>query len=127
MIGIKSATLPLVALIVSGAAWLRAEDRMRAGLWEVTTQHNGETAGVIGKTSYTPAMVKTANMPANLLKETTEKLSTQRGCTIKSFKMDGNSMSMVKVCGGRTAAISSTYSGDAFDTVDTTTEGALLR
>ena len=37
MIGIKTATLlALSALVFPAAASLRAEDRMRTGLWEVT-------------------------------------------------------------------------------------------
>jgi Protein of unknown function (DUF3617) len=127
MIGIKStALLALIVLTLPGATCLRAEERMRAGLWEVTIQHNAEPAAVSGNTCYTPAMVEFANMPAKMLREATEKLNTRRGCTLKSFKMDGNKMSMEKVCAAKSTAISSTYSGDAFETVDTSTEAGVI-
>jgi hypothetical protein len=126
MIGIKStALLALIALTFPGATCLRAEERMRAGLWEVTTQHNAEPAGVSGNTCYTPSMVEFANMPAKMLREFTEKLNARRGCMLKSFKMAGNKMSMEKVCGAKSTVISSTYSGDAFETVDTSTEAGV--
>jgi hypothetical protein len=46
MIGIKTATLlALSALLFPSAVSLRAEDRMRAGLWEITSTLNGKSPG----------------------------------------------------------------------------------
>ncbi len=128
MIGIKSANiLALIALTFTATTLLSAEERMRAGLWEVKTTSDGKPSGTRGNTCYTPAMVQMANMPAKMLQEATEKAGAKRGCTLKDFKIDGNTMSMVKVCGARSAVISSTYSGDAFETVDTATEGGVSK
>jgi hypothetical protein len=125
MIGIKQATiLALIGLTVPGAAWLRAEDRMRAGLWEITSTLNGKSSGS-HNTCFTPAMVARGNSPAKTLREATEKSSTKSGCTLKDFKMDGNTISMTQVCGARTSVVSSTYSVDAFDTVATSTEAGV--
>jgi hypothetical protein len=126
MIGIKQATiLALIGLTVPGAAWLRAEDRMRAGLWEITSTLNGKSPGPSHNTCYTPAMVALGNSPAKSLREATEKSSAKSGCTLKDFKMDGNTISMTQVCGARTLVVSSTYSLDAFDTVATSTEAGV--
>jgi hypothetical protein len=126
MIGIKQATiLALIGLTFPGAAWLRAEDRMRAGLWEITSTLNGKSPGPSHNTCYTPAMVALGNSPAKSLRDATEKSSAKSGCTLKDFKMDGNTISMTQVCGPRTLVVSSTYSLDAFDTVATSTEAGV--
>lgn len=126
MIAIKpTTTFALICLTLSGAAWLHAEERMRAGLWEVMSSLNGEPSGTLGNTCYTPAMVATANAPAAEVKKNAEKLSTRQGCTIKEFTMDGNKMSMTKVCGAKTSVIASTYSSDRFETVDKATKGGV--
>jgi Protein of unknown function (DUF3617) len=125
MIGIKPITLlALIALAFPAAASLRAEDRMRAGLWEVTTTYNGKTSAG-HNTCFTPALVEIANSPAKTLREATEKVSTKSGCTLKDFKMDRNTISMTQVCGARTAVVSSTYSEDTFETVATSTESGV--
>ena len=125
MFGIKKATLlALSALAFIAAVSLRAEERMRAGLWEVTTTLNGKSSGS-HNTCFTPAMVARGNSPAKTLREATEKSSTKSGCTLKDFKMDGNTISTTQVCGARTSVVSSTYSVDAFDTVATSTEAGV--
>jgi hypothetical protein len=126
MTGTRSFTvLALLAVTFTAAALLRAEERMRAGLWEVTSTTDGKPSGTLGSTCYTAAMVELANTPAKMLREATAMTSTKRGCTLKDFKMDGNKISMTQVCGARTAVITSTYSGDTFDTVGTSTEAGV--
>ena len=126
MFGIKTATLlALSALLFPAAVSVRAEDRMRAGLWEITSTLNGKSPGPSHNTCYTPAMVALGNSPAKSLREATEKSSAKSGCTLKDFKMDGNTISMTQVCGVRTLVVLSTYSRDAFDTVATSTEAGV--
>ena len=124
MIGIKSATiLGLVASTFIAAPSLRAEDRMRPGLWEITTTLDGKPSGTHAN-CYTPAMVEVANLPVKMLREVTEKAVTKNGqCTLKDFKMDGNTISTTQVCGSKSTTIASNYSRDAFETVVTSTEG----
>src|ERR1017187_9461077 len=44
MTGIKPATIfALISVTFPGAAWMHAQDRMRAGLWEVTSSINGKS------------------------------------------------------------------------------------
>jgi hypothetical protein len=111
-------------VVFSATALLYAEDRMRAGLWEVTTTLNGKSSGS-HNTCFTPAMVALGNSPEKTLREATEKSTTKSGCTLKDFKVDGNTISMTQVCGARTLVVSSTYSADAFDTVATSTEAGV--
>jgi hypothetical protein len=128
MIGIKTATLlALGALLFPAAVSLRAEDRMRAGLWEVTSTLDGKSAGPSHNTCYTPAMVALGNSSVTTLREATEKQSIKSGCTLKDFKMDGTTISMTQVCGARTLVVASTYSRDAFETVATTTEAGVSK
>ena len=126
MIGIKTTTLlALSALAFTAAVSLRAEDRMRAGLWEITSTLNGKSPGPSHNTCFTPAMVALGNSPAKSLREATEKSSAKSGCTLKDFKMDGNTISMTQDCGTRMLVVFSTYSLDAFDTVATSTEAGV--
>ena len=126
MIGIKTATLlALSALLFRSAVSLRAEERMRAGLWEITSTLNGKSPGPSHNTCFTPAMVARGNSSAKTLREATEKSSAKSGCSLKDFKLDGNTISMTQVCGARTLVVLSTYSRDAFDTVDTSTEAGV--
>jgi hypothetical protein len=117
----KRTTLLVLAALAFSATVICAEDRMRAGLWEVTTTVNGKSSGVRGNTCYTPAMVEMANSPAKTLRESTEKSLISRNCILKEFKMEGNSISMSSVCGARSSVTSSTYTVDAFETASTST------
>ena len=130
MIKFKSATIPaLVGIMFTVAPLLRAEDRMRPGLWEMTTTLVGKPSRT-RSTCFTPAMVELANQPAQMLREATAKAVAKNGlCTLKDFKMDGNTISTTQVCGSKSTTITSTYSRDAFDTVVKSTdhEASLVR
>ena len=116
----------LILLLSIVPARLVAADRMRPGLWEVTMTSDGK-AGSIGNTCYTPAMVEMANMPAQKIRDFTETVSAKRGCTVKDFRTEANRISMVKSCPGSVAVVSSTYNGDTFETVDTTTKAGVTK
>lgn len=124
MFRLKSTIVPaLITLTLSAVACLHAQDRMRTGPWEVTTTNEGKPASAPHSSCFTPAMVELANMPATAMREATEKAATQNGsCTVKDFKLDGNKISMTLSCGARSSAYSSTYSGESFETVITSTE-----
>lgn len=117
----KRVSIALLALAFSATALLYAEDRMRAGLWEVITTVDGKPAGVSGGTCYTPAMVQMGNSPAATLKENTEKSLAASHCTLKDFKLEGNRVSMATVCGEMSSTTTSTFSVDAFETTHTST------
>ena len=111
-----------VALTFASAVVLLAGDRMRAGMWEVTTSVDGKAAGPRSN-CYTPAMVELANTPAKAMREATEKAITKGGlCKLTDFKLEGNKISMTTTCGTSSSVYASTYSGDIFETVVTMTE-----
>ena len=100
---------------------LHAEERMRAGLWEVISTLDGKPSGTTGGTCYTPAMVQLANSPAASVKQATEKTMAARHCTLTEFKTEGNRISMKSDCGTRLLTTSSSYGGDTFETTTTVT------
>lgn len=104
---------------------LHAEERMRAGLWEVISTSNGKPSGKTGGTCYTPSMVQLANSPAAALKQATEKTMVARHCTLTEFKTEGNRISMKSGCGTRLLTTSSTYGGDTFETTNTVTNAGV--
>lgn len=110
-----------VLAVVSATVSLYAEDRMRAGMWEVVTTLDGKSSGITGSTCYTPAMVQLGNTPAATLKQEIEKSLTARHCTLKDFKLEGHRVSMSMVCGPRSSSASTTYSVDTFETTVTST------
>jgi Protein of unknown function (DUF3617) len=117
--------ITLIALVLAPALLLHAEDRMRSGLWEVTTTMDGQPART-SSTCYSPAMVELANKPAKALREDTGKALAKRpNCTLKDFKMAGNTLSMSQVRGGSPLTITSTYTGGTFETVSTSTDAGV--
>jgi Protein of unknown function (DUF3617) len=127
MIGIKPAAgIVLVALAFTAMALPAAEERMRTGLWEVSTSVDKQ-APTPRTSCYTPAMVEQANLPEKTMREETEKILKKGGCTLKDFKLDGHSVSMSSVCPGSSVVSSSTYSGDAFETVATSIADGVTR
>jgi hypothetical protein len=114
----------LIALTFALTGSARAEDRMRAGLWELTTAYNGTQN--THNTCFTPTMVELANSSAASMREATEKSLARLGnCTLKDLKLDGNKISTSMVCGAMSLAISSTYSSGAFETISTRTEAGV--
>jgi hypothetical protein len=116
---IKQLVIVLVAVSVTTS--LCAEDRMRPGLWEVTTTSDGNASGTTGSTCYTPAMVQVGNTPAANLRQEIEKSLAIRHCTLKELTLEGHKVSMSMVCGPRSSTTSTTYSGDSFETTGTST------
>jgi Protein of unknown function (DUF3617) len=129
MIRIKPAhVLALIAMTSGATVLLRAEDRMRTGLWEVSTSIDGKPAGPIRSTCYTPAMVEVANTPEKMLRQATEKSVTKGGlCTLNDFKLDKNRISMTVSCGAESSAYVSTYTGASFETVITTADAGVRK
>jgi hypothetical protein len=126
MIRIKLVAGATLIVLTATVMAVGAEERMRAGLWEVTTTE-GKQTGSLGTTCYTPAMVQIANLPEKMMREATEKTYAKRGCTLKDLKLEGNKMSMSNVCPTSSAVIMSTYSGDTFETVDTRTMNGVTK
>jgi hypothetical protein len=66
-------------------------------------------------------------MSQKMMREATEKTYAKRGCTLKDFKLDGNTILMANVCPTSSDVLSSTYIGDTFETVDTQTVAGVTK
>lgn len=106
-----TALLSILALTLVTTPPLRAADRANVGQWEFTSTVNGEA-----KTrSYciTDAQAKGINGDAKADQAFLEKGALVRHCTIKDFKLEGNTLSYTQVCAGYTFSDRTTYSGDS--------------
>jgi Protein of unknown function (DUF3617) len=111
--------LSILALTLITTPSLQAADRANVGQWEFTSTVNGET-----KTrSYciTPAQAKGINGNAQADQAFLEKGALVRHCTIKDFKLEGNTLSYTQACAGYTFSDRTTYNGDSSEGELTTT------
>jgi hypothetical protein len=110
--------LALTALTLAATSSLQAAERAHVGQWEFKSTVNGKA-----KTStycITPAHVKGMNGDAQADRDFLEKSAAARHCTIKDFKLEGNTLSYTQVCAGYTFSDRTTYSGDNSEGVLTT-------
>jgi hypothetical protein len=113
----KLNTIAIVAMIVAASS-LVAQDRIRPGMYEITTIKNGRTT--VTSHCLNAAAVSASNGDANSLKEGLENSTAARNCTSKDFKLDGNVISFTTICSGIAVSSSTTYKTDSFETVMTT-------
>lgn len=114
-----TALFSVIALTLAAVPSLQAAERTNVGQWEFTSTVNGEA-----KTRtycITPAQVKGINGDAQADHEFLEKGAAARHCTIKDFKLEGNTLSYTQVCAGYTFSDRTTYSGNSSEGVLTTT------
>jgi len=92
---------------------------VHAGLWEITLLQDGTPS--ISTYCITPLAAKAMNGdPATVQRYVEQAVSKDRGdvdvCTVKTFKLQGNTISLTKVCGSGPSAITiklvRTYHGD---------------
>jgi Protein of unknown function (DUF3617) len=94
-----------------------AQDRVQAGLWEITFTQDGAP----GTSIYciTPAVARVMNSDAATVQVYVERaVAKENGgdCTVKDFKLQGNTISMIKACrlgeSEFTISLVRTYYGD---------------
>jgi hypothetical protein len=94
-----------------------AQDRVRAGLWEITFVQDGAPS----TSSYciTPAAARVMNSDSATVQEYVERaVSKEDGaaCTVRKFELQGNTLSLLKTCrSGKsefTVSLIRTYHGD---------------
>jgi Protein of unknown function (DUF3617) len=112
------AIVSMIAVALAATSSLLAQDRMRAGQYEVTFTKGGRTT--VMTHCITAAVAKAANGDARTLKEGVEKSTAAQNCTSTDFKLEGNVVSFTTVCSGVSVESKTTYSGDSFETVMTT-------
>ena len=120
------AMLAWTAVVVVSAGALRAEERMRAGLWE-SAMTSGGKAGLATTRCVTSAETEATNGSAKMIREYREKVAAQgqkKACTLKDLSVTSDTITAWMECGTSSYANKTTYRGDSFGTVITFTDPA---
>jgi hypothetical protein len=128
MIRIKpSVLLACMTLVGISAGSLRAQERMRPGMWEVAMTSGG-VAGMKNTRCYTRAEADNANGSEKELREreaANAKLK-KSSCTVQNVTVKGDSVTLLQDCGKSSQTIRTTYRGDTFETVISSSTGETL-
>jgi hypothetical protein len=112
------ALLCVAALAATMPPTAVSQERMRAGLWEMTTTKGGATINT-GTSCMTAEQTAGNNGDAKTARDTLEKSFAKAGCVVKDMAVTGKSISYVADCGtGATAHTLSSvaeYRGDAVE------------
>jgi hypothetical protein len=110
------ALLAVAALAATIAPTAACQERMRAGLWEMTTTKGGATINT-GTSCLTAEQYAGNNGDAKATRDVLEKSFAKAGCVVKDMAVTGKSISYVAECGtGATAHTLSSvaeYRGDS--------------
>jgi hypothetical protein len=112
------ALLSVTAFSATIAPTATSQERMHAGLWEMTTSKGGATINT-GTRCMTAEETAGNNGDAKALRDTLEKSFAKASCVVKDMAVTGKSISYVADCGTGTGAhtLSSVadYRGDAVE------------
>ncbi|HEX4966398.1 MAG TPA: DUF3617 family protein [Thermoanaerobaculia bacterium] len=108
----------LCGLIAAATPSLRAADRLAAGKWEFTITTDGVSH--TNNHCVTPAEANEVNGDAKTARDYAEKKAKGR-CTIKSYDIQGNTVTSTLICDDRTIDSTITFHGDSSDSVLKTT------
>lgn len=109
----------ICGLAVAATPSLRAADRMQTGNWEFTMTSNGASTTLSHCVDAEEA--GGVNGDAKAARAHAEKKAKGR-CTIKSYDIQGNTVTYSLVCGDRTIDSTATFHGDSSEgTLKTTT------
>ena len=114
-----SALLSLIALSLLATPALQAAERANVGQWEFKSTVAGE-AEKTRTYCITAAQAQGINGDARADHEFLDNSALKRHCTIKDFKLEGNTLSYTQVCAGYTFSDRTTYNGDSSEGVLTT-------
>lgn len=110
-----------MAAILGSASAIQAADRMRSGQWEVTVIDGSQTR--TNTHCDKPEEVRLANGSPEGIRASLEKSAASLHCTLQDFKMKGSNVSYTYACPGRVTKTRTSYHGDTFETVVTTSIG----
>lgn len=123
------AMLSVAALAAAIAPAASSQERMRAGLWEMTTTKGGATINT-GTRCMTAEETGASNGDAKVVRDMLDKSFAKSGCTLKEMTATGKSISYAADCGTGTSAytLSSTadYRGDNAEIQMTVKHGATV-
>ena len=125
MIRLRTTVIPaLVFLTLSTTTTLHAQVRVRSGMWENTMTAFGKT--VTRSECIKPAEAAMSNGSPAILRAETEKALSKSGCTLKNFKLDGNTLTYTMVCEESTVLLETKFhGGDSVETTMTFTVGGV--
>jgi len=126
---IRSTTrLTLIAFAFSATALLLAQERMRPGLWENTVTSGGKSA--TRSHCLTADELAITNGSTEAIRQSMVKAFAKLNngsCTLKDFKVEGDTISSVMVCGASSFASTRTFHGDNVETASTSTTAGVAR
>jgi Protein of unknown function (DUF3617) len=112
------ALFSVAALIGANAPAALAQERLRAGLWEMTTTKGGQVINT-GTHCFTAEDARSANGDAKTLRDTLEASFAKASCKVKDLTVTGNTVSYVAECGSgadaHTLSAAASYRGDTVE------------
>lgn len=123
MIRLRTSAIPAVVYFaLTTATTLQAQERMRAGMWETTISTSSGQSSTRSNCKK-PAEVAVSNGSQAIARAETEKELLKSGCTLKDFKLDGDTINQTIVCQDSTTLFVTTFhGGDSFATKITNPE-----
>ncbi len=118
-------TTAVMLLTLSTATTLHAQERVRSGRWENTLTAFGKTT--TKSVCIKPAEAAKSNGSPAILRAEIEKASSESGCAIKNFKLEGNTLKYTMVCAEDSVVVieSTFHGGDSAETTMTFTAGGV--
>lgn len=107
----------LMALLGVTASAASAQERMRTGLWDMTTTKDGQVIST-GTRCFTAEDARSANGDAKTLRDTLDASFAKASCKLTDWTVNGNAVSYVAECGGAGAHTLSSVSSYHGDTVE---------
>jgi porphobilinogen deaminase len=111
----------VLAVTGTGMADSIAQERVRPGLWEIAFTVNGRPT--TNTYCITPEQANVMNSDSTTVQVYVERAVAEEnggGCTVKHFRLEGNTISLIKACGTGdsefTTSLVRTYHGDTAET-----------
>jgi hypothetical protein len=108
--------LLLACALACAALPAEAADRMKAGQWVGTWTGGGRTRPT--SSCMTQSDVDALNGDAKSVRAYLEKVVPPTICKVTNIKVDGGRIDYTSVCSGKENAITTTYHGDRFESLD---------
>ena len=120
------ARIVFIALPLATTVSLHGQVRMRAGLWENTVISSGRTA--THNACISPAQEESTAGTVDFMREAIEKSLAKNGaCKLKEFTVMGTTRTELMVCGKTVIKNPTTFHGDSFETMSTSTTGDAVK
>jgi hypothetical protein len=115
----RTTALLVAFIVVCGAVFAYAADRVRAGDWETTLSIAGRT--VTNSQCISESDAAAMNGDANSIRVFAEgrNVKMKNGCTVKNVAIKGDQVAVTSVCAGKENVGTTTYHGDTFESVNT--------